>query len=323
VAAVDWVAAVRAAAGRIAPHALRTPLLHSPSLSAAAGCEIHLKLENLQHTGSFKLRGALNKVLSLSESDRARGVVTGSTGNHGAAVAFALRTIGVRGTVYVPEGAEPSKVARIESLGGRVEYRGIDSAETEAYAREVAARDGLTFISPYNDRMIAAGQGTTGLELAEQLADLDAAVVAVGGGGLISGVAGYLKAVHPGIEIVGCSPRNSAVMAESVRQGKVVALESLPTLSDGTAGGIERDAATFEWCRDLVDEFHLVDEPAIAAAMRRALFDDHVLIEGSAGVAVATALELGTRWPGGRIAVIICGGNVGPKTLLAVLTPSS
>jgi threonine dehydratase len=112
-------------------------------------------------------------------------------------------------------------------------------------------------------------------------------------------------------------------MAESVRQGRVVTMESLPTLSDGTAGGVERDAATFEWCRELVDEFHLVDEPAIAAAMRRVLLDDHVLIEGSAGVAVAAALDLGARWPGGRVAVIICGGNVGPKTLLRVLTPPS
>lgn len=316
---LDWRGAVEAAARRIAPHARRTPLLRSPALSEATGAEVHLKLESLQYTGSFKLRGALNKVLSLPEAERARGVVTASTGNHGAAVAHALRTVGATGTIYVPETADPDKLRRIRALGGRVEVHGRDSAEAEVHARAVAAERGLTYISPYNDPEVVAGQGTAGLEIAKDLPAPDAVIVAVGGGGLIAGVAGYLDAVSPGTAIVGCSPRNSAVMAESVRQGRLLALESLPTLSDGTAGGVEPDAITFPWCRDLVDEWDLVEEAEIAAAMRAALLDEHLVIEGSAGVAVATALRHGSRWRGGRIVALICGGNVGPETLRRIL----
>lgn len=316
---LDWRGAVEAAARRIAPHARRTPLLRSPALSEATGAEVHLKLESLQYTGSFKLRGALNKVLSLPEAERARGVVTASTGNHGAAVAHALRTVGATGTIYVPETADPDKLRRIRALGGRVEVHGRDSAEAEVHARAVAAERGLTYISPYNDPEVVAGQGTAGLEIADELPAPDAVIVAVGGGGLIAGVAGYLDAVSPGTAIVGCSPRNSAVMAESVRQGRLLALESLPTLSDGTAGGVEPDAITFPWCRDLVDEWDLVEEAEIAAAMRAALLDEHLVIEGSAGVAVATALRHGSRWRGGRIVALICGGNVGPETLRRIL----
>jgi threonine dehydratase len=246
-------------------------------------------------------------------------VVTASTGNHGAAVAYALAQVGVEGTVYVPDTAEPSKVARIEALGARVEYHGHDSAESEVHARGVAEREGKVFVSPYNDLEVAAGQGTAGLEIAAELSGIDAVVVAVGGGGLIAGVGGYLDAVSPRTRLIACSPRNSAVMEASLRRGEIVELESAPTLSDGTAGGIEAGALTFGWCRTLIDEFHLVDEPEIGAAMRRVLLDEHLVIEGAAGVAVATALRVGQRWPGGRIVALVCGGNVGWGTLRRVV----
>jgi threonine dehydratase len=310
VGSIDWRREVEAAARRIASFARRTPLLRSLPLSEATGAEIHLKLESLQYTGSFKLRGALNKVLSLTDAERARGVITASTGNHGAAVAFALRTVGLSGTVYVPETANPHKVSRIEALGARVASYGRDSADAEAEARRVAEAEGRVFISPYNDPLVVAGQGTVGLEIAAELDPIDAVVVAVGGGGLISGIAGYLDAVSPATRIIGCSPKNSAVMYESVRSGAIVQMESLPTLSDGTAGGVEPGAITFEWCRTLVDEWELVEEREIAEAMRRVRDDDHLVIEGAAAVAVVAAVRLAGRWPGGRIAVVICGGNV-------------
>lgn len=318
---VGLPAAIEAAARRIAPYARRTPLLHSLGLSRMTGADVYLKLENLQFTGSFKARGALNKVLSLSEDDRRRGVVTASTGNHGAAVAYALGRLGSSGTVWVPETADPAKVRRIEALGGRVEYFGRDSAETEAHARRVAEREGLVYVSPYNDLDVVAGQGTVGLEILDDRAEPDAVYVAVGGGGLISGVAAWLDARSPRTAIVGASPRNSCVMAESVRRGEIVELPSLPTLSDGTAGGVEPGAITFDWCRDLVDEFDLVDEAAIAAAMRLVVDEEHLVIEGAAGVAVASLLAQAARWRGRRVVAVLCGGNVSAERLARILRP--
>ncbi len=317
---IDFPAAIEAAADRIAPHARSTPLLHSLSLSRLTGAEVYLKAENLQYTGSFKVRGALNKVLGLSPDERRRGIVTASTGNHGAAVAYALGRVGLQGTVWVPETADSSKLARIEALGGRVERFGTDSAEAEAHAREVAEAEGKVFISPYNDPEIVAGQGTVGLEITRELPMPDAVFVAVGGGGLISGIAGWLAARAPGATVVGSSPRNSCVMAESVRAGRILELESRPTLSDGTAGGVEPGAITFEWCRDLVDEYHLVDEPDIAEAMRLVAGEDHLVVEGAAGVAVAAVLAQAERWRGRRVVAVLCGGNVGSDRLARILT---
>lgn len=302
---------IREAERRIRAHVRETPLLFSPSLTALAGARIFLKLENLQHTGSFKVRGALNKMLALSPDDRARGIVTASTGNHGAATAYAGRLAGVTPTVFVPHGASPSKVERIKRLGGLVEFYGDDSGETEVHARQVAGSSGRVFLSPYNDWDVMAGQGTIAIELARQAPALAAVVVAVGGGGLIGGIASYLKATRPDVEIIGCSPRNSAVMAASVRAGRILELPSEPTLSDGTAGGVEAGAITFEACRDLVASYDLVDEREIAAAMRLAFEEERLLIEGAAGVAVASGLRSGRRWQGRDVAVVLCGGNIG------------
>ena len=313
-------AAIEAAARRIAPHARRTPLLHSLGLSRITGADVYLKLESLQYTGSFKARGALNKVLGLTEADRCRPIVTASTGNHGAAVAYALSRVGLRGTVWVPETCDPAKVSRIEALGGTVRYHGTDSAESEAEARRAAAADGGVYISPYNDLDVVAGQGTVGLEITARLPGADAVYVAVGGGGLISGIAGWLRSRSPDTAIVGVSPRNSCVMVESVRRGEIVTLPSRPTLSDGTAGGVEPGAITFPWCRDLVSDYDLVDEPAIADAMRLMAEEEHLVVEGAAGVAVASMLAQAERWRGRRVVVVICGGNVGSERLGRILS---
>lgn len=310
---------VEAADRRIRPFVRETPLDHSPRLSAAWGAEVWLKLENTQVTGSFKVRGAVNRLLTLSAEECARGVVTASTGNHGAAVAYAMHRLGVPGTVFVPAGASPSKLAAIRAWGATVREHGVDGLEAELEARRRAAEWGLVYVSPYNDTQVVAGQGTVGAELARQMEGFDALFVAVGGGGLIGGTAGYLNALGRTTVVVGCSPERSRVMHESIRAGEVLELASDPTLSDGTAGGVERDSITFDLCDANVDRWELVTEDEIAEAMRIAIGDEHQLVEGAAGVALATARKVAADFPGGRLVVVLCGGNVGLEILRDVL----
>jgi threonine dehydratase len=276
-------------------------------------------MENEQHTGSFKLRGAMNKVLSLSEDERARGVVAASTGNHGAAVAYTLGKLGVKGTVYVPENSVATKLDAIRKLGAEVRMHGADCTDAEREARSVAEAENLCYISPYNDPHVAGGQGTLAVELVSQLDRIDAVFVSLGGGGLISGVAGYLKHEHPGVHVVGCSPQNSMVMIESVRAGEILDLPSLPTLSDGTAGGVEAGAITFDTCRDLVDEYAAVSEEEIADELRDFVRAHDITIEGAAAVAIASLLQTQDRYARQNVVIVICGGNINPETLQDVL----
>jgi threonine dehydratase len=280
---------------------------------------VYLKLENTQVTGSFKVRGAMNRILTTPISQRALGVVTASTGNHGAAVAWALYRLRVPGVVYVPEGASPSKLMAIRALGTEVRVHGQDGLEAEREARRYADTKGLVYVSPYNDPQVVAGQGTVGAELGRQIERVDALFVAVGGGGLISGTAGYLRALGRELTVVGCSPENSRVMYESVRAGMILDLPSAPTLSDGTAGGVEPDAITFPLCQALVDDWVLVSEEEIADSIRLAIDQEHQLAEGSAAVAIAAARRHARKFPGGIIVIVLCGGNIGAGTLAKVL----
>lgn len=304
---------------RIAPYVRRSYLERSGFYSDKTGAGVYFKAENLQHTGSFKVRGALNKVLSLSDEELSAGIVTASTGNHGAAVAYALRIAGAQGTVYVPGGASESKLANIRRLGAKIEVYGDDSNEAERRAREIAEETGAIYVSPYNDPLVVAGQGTVGLEIFEQLPDVDAVFVAIGGGGLISGIGGYLKSVRPEVRIVGCSPENSKVMEESVRAGRLLELESLPTLSDGTAGGVDLDSITFEMCREFVDEWVSVTEGEIRETLVEFIDAEHQLIEGSAAVAIAAFLKTEEKYRGKKVAIVLCGGNIGASVLKSVL----
>lgn len=307
------------AANRIAPYVRETPLDYSPYFSELTGANVYLKLENLQHTGSFKLRGAFNKLLSLSEEARQAGGVAASSGNHGAAIAHAMNTLGVAGTIFVPEQTSPTKVDAIKRAGGDVRFFGTDGLDTEMHAREFAEENGMIYLSPYNDPDVIAGQGTCGVEIAKQLADVDAVFIAVGGGGLISGVGSFLKSVHPSLEVVACQPAASAVMTESVKAGMIVDLPSDPTLSDGTAGGIEADAITFEICRDITDEYVVLSEEQIAEAMRGFIDSHHMLPEGAAGVAIAGLLASGDKYKDKNVVVIVCGGNISRETLKKVI----
>ncbi|MDX1481290.1 MAG: threonine/serine dehydratase [Woeseiaceae bacterium] len=307
------------AANRLAGHVRETPLEFSPWFSEKTGANVWLKLENLQLTGSFKLRGAFNKLLTLDEQQREAGCVAASSGNHGAAVAYALRDMGVNGIVFVPEKSSSAKVDAIRRAGAEVRFHGRDGLETETFARRFAREEGMTYLSPYNDLAVIAGQGSCGVEIARQLPTVDALFVAVGGGGLIAGCGSFLKASRPGIEIVSCQPAASAVMTESVRAGRLLELESEPTLSDGTAGGIEPEAVTFDICRRVVDRYEVVDEAAIADAMRQFIDAQHQLIEGAAGVAIAALLQSGEDFRDRNVVVIVCGGNIARDTLRDII----
>ena len=304
---------------RIHSHLTPTPLEHSPRLSELGGANVYLKLENLQPTGSFKVRGALNTLLSLSDEQRASGVVAASSGNHGMAVAYGAKSLGMDCQIFVPEDASPTKTDAIRRLGGHVQHHGSDVADTETFARNYAHESGKAYISPYNDIRVIGGQGTIALELGQQLDRIDAIYVAVGGGGLISGIAGYSKAVFGDVRIIGCMPENSPVMAQSVKAGRIVEMESKPTLSDGTAGGIEPGAITFELCQRLVDDFVLVSESEIAHALRLFMESHHMMIEGAAALPLAAFMKEGEVMTGKNVVLVICGANISLQTLRDVL----
>ncbi len=314
----DLRAEIAIASRRITPFVRETPLLESPALRELTNAQILLKLENLQYTGSFKLRGATNRLLSLGDEARP-GVIAASSGNHGVAVAHAGRVLGIPVTVFVPEGASQVKVGAIREAGADVVVVGRDGLDTEQHARAVATSTGRPYISPYNDLIVVAGQGTIGAELRRQVERFDALIVAVGGGGLVSGLAADLKDFLPGLQVIGAVPEASPVMARSVRAGRVIAMPSQPTLSDGTAGGIEANSITFELCRTLVDYWVEIPEDEIASAVRHCLLKEHVVVEGSAGVAVAALFHTASQLRDARIVVVLCGGNVSPERLALVL----
>ena len=308
----------RAAAERISQYIVRTPLLRSAAMSDALRANVWLKLENRQTTGSFKLRGATNRLLTLSDAERARGCIAASSGNHGAAVACAMQRLGVPGRIYVPEQTSVAKVQKIESYGGQVEFFGHDGLDTEQHARAVAERDGLYYLSPYNDDEVIAGQGSCGVELLEQLPQIDALFVAVGGGGLVGGIGSVLKSHRSDTEVFGAQPTASAVMAKSVEAGRILDLPSEPTLSDGTAGGIEAGSVTFALNAAVVDRFVLCDEASIAGAMRQFMLQHDERIEGAAGVALTAAEQCKAALRDKNVVIVICGGNVSDDVLAKV-----
>ena len=304
---------------RIRPFIRETGLESSPGFGGSADNQVFFKCENMQYTGSFKVRGALSKALSLSADELKRGVVTASTGNHGAATAWALARFGIAGTIFVPNTASLAKIENLRRLGANLEFAGDDCVDTEIFARRTAEESGRVFVSAYSDPKIVGGQGTIGIELERELDAFDAVIAPVGGGGLIAGIAGYLKAKKPDIEIIGCQPRNSAVMYESIKVGELVERELLPTLSDGTAGGIEPGAITLDACREMVDDFVLVDEEEIGAGIRTLIETHCMLVEGAAALSVAALQKAAPRFEGQRVVLILSGARISLDTLRSVL----
>lgn len=304
---------------RISPHAVHTPLAYSPALSQLTGAEVYLKCEHTQHTGSFKFRGALNKALSLTPAERKRGVITASSGNHGLAVAMAGRITGLGATIYVPANVSPAKEGTILALGGTIKKVKGDALRAELEASKEAKRTGMPFVSPYNDEDIIAGQGTVGHELWLDKPDLDTVFVSVGGGGLISGIAGYLDEVSPKTKVFGCWPQNSPAMAECIKAGKIIEVEETETLSDGTAGGIEPGSMTFEMCQKYLAGHIRVNEKDIRAAMKLIAHHERWIIEGAAGVAVAAFLQEAKRFKGQKVALVLCGRNIMMEKFLSAI----
>lgn len=317
---MNWKNEILAAEARIRPQVLETPLERSHYLSQTGAADVYLKLEHLQHTGSFKLRGATNKLLSLSPEQLQRGVIAASTGNHGMAVSYAARKLGARATIYMKEGTLPEKVELIRSYGGNTIFYGQNPVHAENKAREVSRQTGQVFISPYNDPQVVAGQGTLGVELTRQLPDLDAVFISVGGGGLISGIGSYLKAVNKKIQIVACWPENSPVMYECMKAGRIIDVPEQDTLSDSTAGGVEEGAITLDLCRNVIDDCVLVSEANILAALKVVLEKERWLVEGAAALPVAAYLQQAKNYTGKKAAILLCGRNISFKKLQSVLS---
>ena len=312
-------------APRIAEHAVRTPRVEFVAASESCGATVLVKCEHQQRTGSFKIRGALSKIFNLAPTDKQRGIVTSSSGNHGLGVAQALELLGGAGVICVPANVSPAKRAALSRFDVEIRTLGDDAGQTENLGRQLADQLGKTYVSPYNDLDVIAGQGTVGLELVEQLGGrpLDAVVVSVGGGGLVSGIAATVKAALPATRVIGTSPANDAAMAASVRAGEIIEVDARPTISDGTAGSVEPGSITFPLCAELVDEWLLVSEEQIYDALRLTIDTEHQLIEGAAAAALAAGIEYGRAHPGHTVAVISCGANISTSSLRIALGPTA
>jgi threonine dehydratase len=303
----------------IRPDVPQTALERSWALSHELGCDVWLKAEHLMPTGSFKVRGAANKIRTLGAGAKSTGVLTASTGNHGQGVARAGALAGVPVTVYVSRTTTPSKMAAIEALGAELVVVDGEPLDAEKEARRQSELHGKPYVAPYNDLDTVAGQGTIGVELFEQAPDLDAVFVCVGGGGLIGGVGAALKTLSPTTRIVGVWPAASTCMLASLQAGSIVEIPESETLSDGSAGGIEPGSVTFGICQEVIDHTVTVTEDEIARAMRKIAQTERWIIEGSAGVAVAGLVQVAEEYRGKKVAVVLCGRNVSLETFAAAI----
>jgi threonine dehydratase len=311
--------AVLLAAKRIGPYIRRTALERSAALSAELGVEVWLKLECQQRTGSFKLRGALNRLLTLPPDVRERGVLTCSAGNHGLGVAEAARVTGIAATVVVPENASPAKVAALRRFGVELIITGADYDAAEAQAPALAAARGLAFVSPYDDPAVIAGAGTVMLEIAQELPEVGTVLVPVGGGGLAAGTGVVARAVNPALRVLGVQSEASPAMSAALVAGRLTPVATQRTLADGLAGNVAPGAITFPLVRDYLDGVVTVAEEAIAAAMRAFIDQHHLIVEGSGAVGLA-ALQAGRLHDLPEpVVLIVSGGNVATEVIAQLL----
>ncbi len=310
---------VYAARQRIRGIAVRTPLINSPELTERVGASVYLKLENVQRTGAFKIRGAATKLQSLTNAERERGVITVSSGNHGRAVAYVARELGVQAVVCMSTRVPSNKVDGIRRLGAEVVLHGESYDEAERHALRLQVERGLTMIPPFDDPDIIAGQGTVGLEILDDLPEVDTVVVPLSGGGLLSGIAVALKSADASIRAVGVSMDRAPVMFHSLRAGHPIEMEEEETIADALAGGIGLDNAyTFRMIQAVVDETLLVTEEEITEAMAFALERQHLVVEGGGAVALAALLQGKVTRLGENVVVVLSGGNVEISLLLEI-----
>ncbi len=307
-AAAVGVDDVRAAAGRIHPFIHRTPLLPNRSISETVGFEVRLKCENLQRAGSFKIRGAMNALLQLSDEQRRRGVVAFSSGNHAQGVALACKLLGVRATIVMPEGSVASKVAATKAYGAEVISAGVTAATRDNVARDIAQKTGASVIPPFDDERIIAGQGTVGLEIVEDWPQVETIVVPLGGGGLLSGIAVAATTLKPNVQLFGVEPRAGNDGEQSFRSGRIVTIEPPNTIADGArtlAIGRRNFAIIRERVRDVVS----VDDDALLDSVKFAMYRTKLVIEPTGALGIAALLSR-TIKPKGPTAVVISGGNL-------------
>ena len=307
---------IRAAVEAIAGSVPVTPTIPSSFLSEQLGCRLSLKLENLHHTGSFKERGALNKLLGLSDDAKRRGVVAASAGNHAQAVAYHATRLGIPSTIVMPQQTPFTKVARTERFGARIVLFGDSLSESQAHAEVLAAEHGLTLVHPYDDPAIAAGQGTVGLELMTAAPDLNDVVVPIGGGGLIAGVATAVKAVRPDVRITGVEAALYPSMSDALKG--VSRDYGGPTLAEGIAVK-QPGLLTREVVAELVDEIVLADEASLEAAVHLLLTSQRMLAEGAGAAAIAAVMMAPERFAGRHVGAVISGGNIDSRLVSSVL----
>ncbi|MCX7974574.1 MAG: pyridoxal-phosphate dependent enzyme [Candidatus Aminicenantes bacterium] len=301
---------------RIKGEVFHTPLTPSAKLSRSFGTEIRFKWENKQLSGSFKFRGALNKVRTLNCEERQNGVVSASTGNHGLAVTLACQLEDIPSLLIIPQTATADKLRRLEEAGAKVFRYDGSCDQAEIYGRKLASELGRVFISPYNDPEIIYGQGTIGWEILEDWPEVEDIFVPIGGGGLISGVAGLIKSLKPSCRVFGVEPENSAFMAASLKAGEIVRIKEQETLADAVAGGIEPDSITFDLCRQYVDDIIVVSEELIRRSMDLIFLEHNRMVEGAGALALAGLINRINEIKGHRVALIVSGGNVSPELFL-------
>lgn len=310
---------VEIARQRIANLVDASPVIRSPLLSERIGVPVWLKLENLQPVGSFKIRGAASRLMAMDECQRSRGVVTCSNGNHGAAVAYVAGLLGIPATICVPETTDEVKLRAIRDSGAKAIVQGATFDDAMRVSRTLELQRELSYVHPFDDPNVIAGQGTIGLELIEQIPDLAAVVAGVSGGGLISGIGVALKGRRPSVNVIGASAENAAAMAVSARAGRQVEVPHKDTLADALTGGIGADNRwSFTAVQQYVDDHVLVSDPEIAEAMRFALSAHRVIVEGGGAVAMAAIIAGKLPTATGPVAVVVSGGNVDPAAVLAL-----
>lgn len=305
---------------KISNIARQTPLVSSNHLTKVSGSNVLLKLENIQGTGSFKLRGAANKLSCLSDDDHKRGVITVSSGNHGRAVSYVARRLGVKATVCVAKTVPAYKQQAIKDLGAELVVIGENADEAMAYADALQVERGMTMVHPFDDLDIIVGQGTIGLELFEDYPAVDTVIVPLSGGGLMSGIAFTMKSIMPKVHVVGVSMERGPAMVESLKAGRVIDIVEQPTLADALAGGLNKDNQfTFPIVQQYVDETVLVSEGEIADAMLYCLSQHRIVIEGGAAVGIAALLSNKVQKVGSNVAVVISGANVSMQVLKMII----
>jgi threonine dehydratase len=306
----------------IAPYAKTTPLIRSNFLSELCSANVYLKLENLQVTHSFKVRGVINKLLNLTLQEKARGVVTASAGNHGQAVAFGAKELGFRAKIVVPTNTPKVKVDGIRQFGAELVLYGTTYPEAERKAKEFALSEGRLYISPYNDELIVAGHGTIALEILESLPNVDMVVVPVGGGGLISGISIAVKSLKPTVKVYGVQSAAVPIMFESLKSGEIVKphRHEAKTIAEGLSGGVEKGSITFGIVQQYVDELFLVREESIRHAVYLLWENEKQVVEGSGAAPAALIFENKDLFVGKTVALVLTGGNIDDSLLQTVLS---